>query len=205
MKPRRVKMVATESVSPNPWNPNVVSDETMLQLVANVKRVGLTMPILVREVEGGYEVVDGEHRLKAAMAAELEMVPVVVVKMTDAEAKAQTVAMNKLRGEMPAAEVAVLLQKIEPVLPLEELAQYVGYSLKELQAARALLDFDPATLAALPEGEDEPWLTITIRCPESTIDVVMSELDRLKGAMGTDFEHLALELMAVNSLQAVEA
>ena len=69
-------------------NPRKRSDEKNLEeLAASIRAQGILAPLLVRELEESkYEVVAGARRLRAAKLAELENLPVRVVKLTDAEA-----------------------------------------------------------------------------------------------------------------------
>lgn len=72
----------------SPTNPRKRFDErTLGELAASFKTQGVLEPLLVRPLEETkYEVVIGARRLKAARLAELESVPVRVVKLTNAEA-----------------------------------------------------------------------------------------------------------------------
>ena len=69
------------------------------QKAASFKTRGILAPLLVRELqESKYEVVAGARRLRAAKLAELEQLPVRVVKLTDAEAiEAQCVELSVVR------------------------------------------------------------------------------------------------------------
>jgi len=69
------------------------------QKAASMKAQGILAPLLVRELEESkYEVVAGARRLRAAKLAELETVPVRVVKLTDAESiEAQVVELSVVR------------------------------------------------------------------------------------------------------------
>ena len=69
------------------------------ELAASFKTQGILAPLLVRELEESkYEVVAGARRLRAAKLAELEKLPVRVVKLTDAEAiEAQCVELSVVR------------------------------------------------------------------------------------------------------------
>ena len=78
-------------------NPRKRFDEKNLEeLAASMKAQGILAPLLVRELEESkYEVVAGARRLRAAKLAELETVPVRVVKLTDAESiEAQVVELS---------------------------------------------------------------------------------------------------------------
>jgi ParB/RepB/Spo0J family partition protein len=199
-------------IQENPWNPNVLPDHLQLALVENIRRAGFNQPLLVRRNPGEgrpYEVVDGAHRLRAARAAGLERVPCLVVDMDDAEARAQTLAMNRLRGELEPAQVAALIREIEGEIPLHELAEFTGFGEAELESLLDLLDLDwsssPSGEAERPlphyEEEEEEWVTLRLRVPESLADLFRSELERLKQIRGTEHDHLALEVMVLNSAQ----
>ena len=78
-------------------NPRKRFDEKNLEeLAASMRAQGILAPLLVRELEESkYEVVAGARRLRAAKLAELEKLPVRVVKLTDAEAiEAQCVELS---------------------------------------------------------------------------------------------------------------
>ena len=78
--------------SPFLWSPPAIprkrfDEKSLKELAASFKSARDSAPLLVRELEESkYEVVAGARRLRAAKLAELETVPVRVVKLTDAEA-----------------------------------------------------------------------------------------------------------------------
>ncbi len=204
-----VRQLEVALIRPNPWNPNTVEPAVMAALIANVQRVGFVQPILVREIIGAngrteaYEVVDGEHRYRAAIEAGLEKVPAVVTRMTEGEARAQTIALNKIRGEMEAADVAAVLR--ESGYDQAELASFTGYGLDELGALDALLEFnwnpEPGSSPPPLPDDGETWVTVSVRCPESVALLARAELDRLKYLLDTEHDHLALEVMVQASAQ----
>lgn len=62
----------------------VLDDELMEQTVESVKMLGIVQPLIVRsDPEGGYEILSGHRRLRAAELAGLETVPVIVREMDD--------------------------------------------------------------------------------------------------------------------------
>jgi ParB-like chromosome segregation protein Spo0J len=207
-------LVPVRDVSPNPWNPNRVPDHVMHGLVENVRRLGFVAPILVRrspEAPRMFEVVDGEHRWRAALAAGLERVPVVIRDLTDVEAKAQTLALNKLRGEMEPAEVARIVAEVEEAGI--DLTEFAGYTPEELVDLHQLAAFEwqPPADPAVDRGKlrnDDEWVTLKFRVPASIADVVNAELDRLLTVLGYEGQeamaHMALEVMAVNSSHVPE-
>jgi ParB family chromosome partitioning protein len=92
----------------SPTNPRKRFDEKSLEkLAASFKTQGILAPLLVRELEENkYEVVAGAHRLRAAKLAELEKLPVRVVKLTEAEAIEAQCVENLQREEIHPLEEA---------------------------------------------------------------------------------------------------
>src|SRR5205823_8805490 len=95
----------TESAS----NPRKRFDESGLsELAASFKTQGVLAPLLVRELDDSkYEVVAGARRLRAARIAELENVPVRIVKLTDAEAIEAQCVENLQREDIHPLEEAL--------------------------------------------------------------------------------------------------
>jgi ParB family chromosome partitioning protein len=90
-------------------NPRKRFDEISLnELAASFKTQGILAPLLVRELEESkYEVIAGARRLRAAQLAELENVPVRVVKLTDAEAIEAQCVENLQREDIHPLEEAL--------------------------------------------------------------------------------------------------
>src|SRR2546428_492246 len=106
----------TESAS----NPRKRFDENGLsELAASFKTQGVLAPLLVRELDDSkYEVVAGARRLRAAKIAELQNVPVRIVRLTDAEAIEAQCVENLQREDIHPLEEALgfksLLELGEP-------------------------------------------------------------------------------------------
>ena len=91
------RSVPITALAESATNPRKRFDAKSLEeLAASFKTQGILAPLLVRELEESkYEVVAGARRLRAAKLAELEKLPVRVVKLTDAEAiEAQCVELS---------------------------------------------------------------------------------------------------------------
>jgi ParB/RepB/Spo0J family partition protein len=209
----KTKLIKINMIEPNPWNPNKVPDEIMRALVANITEHGVLQSVTVREVEepglggetmpgsGKYEIIDGEHRFAAAQEAGHTQVWGTISEMTKEQAKAQTLAMNRLRGEMDPAGVAQVFKDLADFgTPIDELARLTGYSEQEITAGIALLDFEWPEAPEVEPGEEE-WVTFTCRMPVEVWEIVKAELDRLKQATGGEHDFRALEVMAVTSSQ----
>lgn len=102
-----------------PGNPNEMSEEELDRLVEAIRKFGFLQPVLVRplnELLGGmpvYELVDGVHRVRAARLAGLVELPCVLADaVTEHDARALQIGMNKLRGQLNLAEVANAISEL---------------------------------------------------------------------------------------------
>jgi len=185
------KMVAVAAIYENPWNPNEVPAEIMAALKRNIERFGFNQPILVRPIGGetldgpvAYEVVDGAHRFRAAVELGIDKVPVVVREFTDAEAKAQTIAMNRLRGEMDPVQMATLVREIneEGIDGIETLSEFIGYNDAELAELDKQLapEIPPTPKPANDQsGEVGDGYFIVVTCTSEQDQLAL--LERLEG------------------------
>lgn len=77
---RAILQIAPEDIRANPYQPRTAFEESALaDLVESVRVHGILQPLLVTKTDGGYELIAGERRLRAAKIAGLEAVPVVVM------------------------------------------------------------------------------------------------------------------------------
>ena len=68
-----------ESIRPNPHQPRrEFNGASLAELAQSLKTTGLIQPIIVRQVDGGYELIAGERRLRAAKLAGLATLPAIV-------------------------------------------------------------------------------------------------------------------------------
>jgi ParB family chromosome partitioning protein len=105
--------VPISSISPNPRQPRTIFDEDALnELIASIKEIGILQPPVVRKVsEGRYELIMGERRLRAAKAAGLTTIPVIIRQTPDNELLREALIENIHRSQLN---------------PLEEAAAYAG-------------------------------------------------------------------------------
>lgn len=83
----------------------VVDDEKMDELVESIRQQGILSPVLVRpDDEGGYEMISGHRRLRAATIVGLKKIPAIVKELTDDEAIITMVNANLQREEILPSE-----------------------------------------------------------------------------------------------------
>src|SRR3954465_2292609 len=128
----QLREVAVDDVVPNPKQPRqVFDDEALEELSHSVREFGLLQPIVVREnAEGGYELIMGERRLRAARAAGVDTVPAIVRDTTDDAMLRDALLENIHRDQLnPLEEAAAYQQLLEEFgATHEELAAKIGRS-----------------------------------------------------------------------------
>src|SRR5512138_3490697 len=102
-----MSLVPVADVFPNPEQPRRVFEAAALEeLAASIREKGVLQPLLVHRVPGGYELVAGERRLRAARLAGLEKVPVVVRRIPTDEKLEIALVENLQRENLNALEEA---------------------------------------------------------------------------------------------------
>lgn len=141
--------VPIDSISPNPRQPRTVFDEDALrELTASIKEVGLLQPPVVREVSTGhYELIMGERRYRAAKAAGLRSIPVIIRQTSDNDLLRDALIENIHRSQLNALEEAAAYTELlnDFSCTHEELAQKLGKSRPHISNTMRLLNL-PATV-----------------------------------------------------------
>jgi len=123
--------VPANAIAPNPKQPRSrFDDETLKELAASIREVGILQPIVVRRTGQGYEVVTGERRLRAAKLAGLATVPVVLRDSDDSDLLREALIENIHREDLNPIELGEAFRQLLDELGLkqEELADRVGVS-----------------------------------------------------------------------------
>ncbi len=116
-------------IRPSPFQPRKRFDDKGLdELAASIRAQGILSPVIVRQIPGGYELVAGERRLRAAERAGLERIPAVVREMSNAGMLEVALIENVQREDLnPIEEAEVYRRLIEEFgLIQEEMAARVG-------------------------------------------------------------------------------
>lgn len=143
-----VQEIGVEKLTPNPWNPNRMSEEMRAKLKAYLQREGFVEPLVVRpHGKDGYQILGGFHRWEIARELGYATVPCVVVDLDDARAKILSVNLNEMKGQSLPTLLASLIHDLSKELSLEDLENQLPYSVAELQ--------DSLELLKLPDGLDD--------------------------------------------------
>ena len=122
--------ISVDSIDGNPFQPRTTFDEqTMEELAASIRKLGIVQPLTVREIGGGrYQLIAGERRLRAARVAGLTHVPAYIRTADDQAMLELALVENIQREDLDAVEVAISFQRLieECKLTQEQLSERVG-------------------------------------------------------------------------------
>ncbi|MCM3597249.1 nucleoid occlusion protein [Metabacillus idriensis] len=124
-----VKKISLEEIVPNRFQPRTVfADEKIEELSLTIRTHGIIQPIVVRQVDGRYEIIAGERRFRAVQKLGWETIPAIVKDFNDTETASVALIENLQREELSAIEEAVAYAKLLELhdLTQEALAQRLG-------------------------------------------------------------------------------
>jgi ParB family chromosome partitioning protein len=148
--------VPVDRIARNPHQPRArFDDEELAELAASIVEHGVIQPVVVRtSPDGGYELIAGERRVRAARQAGLASVPAVVRDSSDEGVLELALVENIQRADLNAIEEAAAYRELIDRFGLthEEVAQRVGKSRVAISNALRLLDLASETRAAIVSG-----------------------------------------------------
>ena len=134
-----VRTIEVARIRPNPSQPRQrFDDESLNERAASIAERGVLQPIIVREVEGGYELVAGERRWRAAQKAQLHEIPAIIREFDDESSAEVALIENIQRENLNAIEEAeAYRQLIERYSHSQEvIAKLVGKSRSHIPSRR---------------------------------------------------------------------
>ena len=154
---RGVLELPLDRIARNPSQPRANFDESQLgELAASIAVHGILQPIVVRSLaDGGYELIAGERRLRAARMAGLDVIPA-VIRDSDAGTDSLELALieNLQREDLNPIETAQAYRQLIDRFGLthEAVSRQVGKSRVAVSNALRLLDLATETRQAIVEG-----------------------------------------------------
>lgn len=150
-KPCPVAQVPLKDLHDSPDPHNHMPEAMFGRLAEAMRRFGCLQPLLVRSrPKGGYWIVDGHHRQRAATKAGLTAVPCVVADSADDVAAVQAIGLNRMRGEPDLLVVGTILTGL--------LAE--GWTPEDLEVTGFALDEIEACVSSQPSAEDFSGVTM---------------------------------------------
>ena len=145
-------------LKPNPLQPRRIFDpEEMKGLAASIAEKGVLQPILVRPTgtPDSYEIIAGERRWRAAQAAKLHEVPVIVRALSDAQSLEIAIIENVQRADLNAIEEAAAYHELMNKFRYtqEQVSEVVGKSRSHVANMLRLLKLPDSVKALIAEGK----------------------------------------------------
>lgn len=150
------KTLRTSEIEPNRDQPRkVFSDEAIQALADSIREHGMLQPILVRPIGGGYQIVAGERRWRAARMLGLDEVPVNIRELSDLETMQIAIIENLQRENLnPVEEAAGYNDLIEKYgMTQEKVAKMVGRSRSAVANSVRLLALPDRVLKMVENGD----------------------------------------------------
>lgn len=148
--------LAITDLEPNRYQPRAHFDEEGLtSLTASIRELGVLQPVLARKKNtGGYELIAGERRWRAAKRAGLQTIPVLIRSANDTNALEQALVENLHREDLNALEEAAAYQQLADDFSMthEDIARRVGKSRAAISNALRLFQLPPAVQRLVQQG-----------------------------------------------------
>jgi ParB family chromosome partitioning protein len=151
------RLLSLDQLHPSGHNPRKSFDDLeLIDLTDSIRQKGLLQPIIARpdRTRGGFEIVAGERRWRAAQKASLHTVPVIVRELSDSEAAEFALIENVQRTDLnPIEEATGYSELIERFgYTQEQVADAVGKSRSHLANTLRLLRLPASVQALLQDG-----------------------------------------------------
>lgn len=146
------------SIRPSPWQGRFLDENNsasldaaqVKELVDSISKSGLMQPVIVRQIDNGYEMIDGHRRLCAFKAINRAEIPAIVRSCADKDAQVLSIVGNLQRKNLKPLELAVAYRKAlssglfatqrELSLAIGKHESFVGEILNTLSLDRRILD-----------------------------------------------------------------
>lgn len=154
---QRIWQIPTSEITPNSHQPRKhFSHQELEELVLSIKEHGILQPLLVRErADGGYELIAGERRLRAAVIAGIATVPALVRAATDQQKLEIALIENIQREDLNPLEEAFAFARLveEFGMSQQDVADKVGKSRPAVANTIRLLELPDPIKKALMDGQ----------------------------------------------------
>jgi ParB family transcriptional regulator, chromosome partitioning protein len=148
--------VPVSAIQPNPHQPRVdFPEESLAALARSIREVGVLQPVVVHRRNGGYELVVGERRVRAARLAGLATIPAIVREGDDTESLREALIENIHREDLAPLELASAFQELLEELGVtqETVAERLGYSRAHVANTIRLLSLPADIQRLLADGK----------------------------------------------------
>jgi len=151
----RIQQIDLAKIVPSPLQPRKeFAPDALEELKDSIRQHGIIQPLIVRAVEGRFELIAGERRWRAAEAVGLAQAPVIVREASDLEVLELSLIENLQRADLNPIEEAQAYARLagEFGMRQDDIAQKVGRSRAAVANSMRLLDLDQQVQAWVVQG-----------------------------------------------------
>ena len=151
-----VLYVDINDIKPNIYQPRKTFDEDKLEeLASSIREHGIIQPVVLRSTDGGYEIVAGERRWRAARKAGIKKIPCVIRELTDEQNMLVAIIENMQREDLNPIEEAEGVSRMIEVYGLtqEQVSKGVGKSRPYITNSLRLLKLSDDVREMTREGK----------------------------------------------------
>ena len=152
-----VANIAIEKIRPNPYQPRADFDPVELdELKRSIQEKGIIQPITVCRVEGEYQLISGERRLRASKEAGLAQIPAYIIKIQSQEELLELALIENLqRSNLNPIEIGISYRRLtdELNLTVEQVAQKTGKDRSTITNFLRLLKLPEQIQTAVRKGD----------------------------------------------------
>ncbi len=153
--PASGREIEIDRIRANPWQPRLAFEDDQLQaLAASIALHGVLQPVVLIEVDGGYQLIAGERRLRASVIAGKQTIPAVVRTADEQSQLSLALVENLQRADLNALDEARAFRQLidEFGLTQEQVAQRIGRSRAAIANTLRLLSVAQAVQDAIRAG-----------------------------------------------------
>lgn len=201
-------IVPIDSVVPNQWNPNKQSEYIFEKELTSIKTHGMVQSILVRQKGTQLEIMDGEHRWRAAKQLGFTEISVNNMgEISDQVAQQLTIIMNEVKGKADDQLMAKLVASLAQGIDLAELEKNLPYTKNELEhfIANAKIDWDAISseMPVVPEPEKSDEVTFSVKLLTTQHADLRAQIDRLKNLLYPNRDDINDDLIFISIIKII--
>ena len=188
----KVHRVNLSSIAPSPFQPRKAFErEALTELMESIRQQGIIQPLIVRRIDGKYELIAGERRWRAAQEIGLAEVPVIIRTASDLEVLELSLIENLQREDLNPIEEAQAYARLagEFGMRQEDIAQRVGRSRAAVANSMRLLDLHPQIQTWVMQGllsVGHAKVLLALKAPEEQLLVSETILRRSATVRATE-------------------
>ncbi|MBN2182975.1 MAG: ParB N-terminal domain-containing protein [Sedimentisphaerales bacterium] len=132
-KQNQIQTIPLGKLVEHPDNPNKMSAAKFARLVSNIERTGRYEPVIVRQHNHYYQIINGHHRVKALRQLGQKTADCLIWDVDDHEARILLATLNRLGGTDVLDKKIALLKQLNKVMHAKDLSNFLPESAKQLE------------------------------------------------------------------------